>query len=75
MTIIIISFQLDLAQEESAMGRFLKECSRRDQTNAGKAMISVGRALSYSGQQRLALRVPLQRLYHASFLILYYLHF
>ncbi|XP_034251213.1 islet cell autoantigen 1-like protein [Thrips palmi] len=54
----------NLAQEESAMGRFLKECSKRDQTNAGKAMISVGRALSYSGQQRLALRVPLQRLYH-----------
>ncbi|KAJ1529365.1 hypothetical protein ONE63_006152 [Megalurothrips usitatus] len=53
----------NLAQEESAMGRFLKECSKRDQTNAGKAMVSVGRALSYSGQQRLALRVPLQRLH------------
>lgn len=53
----------NLSQEESAMGRFLKECSKRDQTNAGKAMISVGRALSYSGQQRLALRVPLQRLH------------
>lgn len=53
----------NLAQEESAMGRFLKECSKRDQTNAGKAMVSVGKALSYSGQQRLALRVPLQRLH------------
>lgn len=53
------------------MGRFLKECSKRDQTNAGKAMVSVGRALSYSGQQRLALRVPLQRLHQVDLKNLY----
>ena len=51
-----------LAQEENAMGRFLKECSKHDQTQAGKAMLAVGKALVYSGQQRLCLRLPLQRL-------------
>ncbi|CAK9803109.1 Islet cell autoantigen 1 [Anthophora plagiata] len=53
----------NLAQEENAMGRFLKDASKQDKTRAGKMMIAVGKSLSYSGQQRLALRAPLGRLY------------
>nr|CAD7588281.1 unnamed protein product [Timema genevievae] len=53
----------NLAQEENAMGRFLKEAGRTDKTRAGKMMTAVGKSLSYSGQQRLTLRVPLLRLY------------
>ncbi|XP_012283450.1 islet cell autoantigen 1 [Orussus abietinus] len=53
----------NLAQEENAMGRFLKEAGKQDQTRAGKMMSAVGKAMSYSGQQRLALRAPLVRLY------------
>ena len=32
-------------------------------TKAGKMMVAVGKTMSYSGQQRLAIRVPLVRLY------------
>ncbi|PNF18630.1 Islet cell autoantigen 1 [Cryptotermes secundus] len=53
----------NLAQEENAMGRFLKESGKSDKTRAGKMMTAVGKSLSYSGQQRLTLRVPLLRLY------------
>ncbi|KOC63231.1 Islet cell autoantigen 1 [Habropoda laboriosa] len=53
----------NLAQEENAMGRFLKDAGKQDKTRAGKMMIAVGKSLSYSGQQRLALRAPLGRLY------------
>ncbi|XP_012137951.1 islet cell autoantigen 1-like protein isoform X2 [Megachile rotundata] len=53
----------DLAQEENAMGRFLKDAGKQDKTRAGKMMSAVGKSLSYSGQQRLALRAPLGRLY------------
>lgn len=53
----------NLAQEENAMGRFLKEAGKQDKTRAGKMMSAVGKSLSYSGQQRLALRAPLVRLY------------
>ncbi|XP_047351945.1 islet cell autoantigen 1 isoform X1 [Vespa velutina] len=53
----------NLAQEENTMGRFLKEAGKQDKTRAGKMMLAVGKSLSYSGQQRLALRVPLGRLY------------
>lgn len=53
----------NLAQEENAMGRFLKESGKNDKTRAGKMMTAVGKSLSYSGQQRLTLRVPLLRLY------------
>ncbi|KAK0167993.1 hypothetical protein PV327_001837 [Microctonus hyperodae] len=53
----------NLAQEENAMGRFLKETGKQDKTRAGKMMSAVGKSLSYSGQQRLALRSPLVRLY------------
>ncbi|KAG8225173.1 hypothetical protein J437_LFUL006698 [Ladona fulva] len=52
-----------LAQEENSMGRFLKESGKNDKTKAGKMMVAVGKALSYSGQQRLTLRNPLVRLY------------
>lgn len=52
-----------LAQEENSMGRFLKEAGKSDKTRAGKMMTAVGKSLSYSGQQRLTLRVPLLRLY------------
>ncbi|XP_034940488.1 islet cell autoantigen 1 [Chelonus insularis] len=53
----------NLAQEENAMGRFLKEAGKQDKTRAGKMMSAVGKSLSYSGQQRLTLRAPLVRLY------------
>lgn len=53
----------NLAQEENAMGRFLKDAGKQDKTRAGKMMSAVGKSLSYSGQQRLALRAPLGRLY------------
>lgn len=45
------------------MGRFLKDAGKQDKTRAGKMMTAVGKSLSYSGQQRLALRAPLGRLY------------
>ncbi|XP_015438273.1 PREDICTED: islet cell autoantigen 1 isoform X3 [Dufourea novaeangliae] len=53
----------NLAQEENAMGRFLKDAGKQDKTRAGKMMSAVGKSLSYSSQQRLALRAPLGRLY------------
>jgi hypothetical protein len=53
----------NLAQEENAMGRFLKESGKNDKTRAGKMMTAVGKSLSYSGQQRLTMRMPLLRLY------------
>ncbi|KFD58255.1 hypothetical protein M513_01018 [Trichuris suis] len=53
----------ELAQTENAFGRFLKHEGRADNTQAGKIMTSVGRAQSYTAQQRLALRLPLARLY------------
>nr|XP_018902463.1 PREDICTED: islet cell autoantigen 1 [Bemisia tabaci] len=52
-----------LAQEENAMGRFLKESGKNDKTRAGEMMNCVGKALSYSGQQRINLRMPLLRLF------------
>lgn len=45
------------------MGRFLKDAGKQDKTRAGKMMSAVGKSLSYSSQQRLALRAPLGRLY------------
>ncbi|GFQ72918.1 islet cell autoantigen 1 [Trichonephila clavata] len=53
-----------LAQEENAMGRFLKENGKYDKTRAGKVMTGAGKALSFSAQQKLSLRLPLVRLYH-----------
>ncbi|XP_064598606.1 islet cell autoantigen 1-like isoform X4 [Liolophura sinensis] len=52
-----------IAQEENAMGRFLKTQTSHDKTRAGKMMAAVGKSQSFSAQQRLALRVPLVRLY------------
>ncbi|KAK7507618.1 hypothetical protein BaRGS_00001553 [Batillaria attramentaria] len=52
-----------VAQEENAVGRFLKSHSSHDKTRAGKMMAAVGKSQSFSAQQRLALRVPLVRLY------------
>jgi len=45
------------------LGRFLKEHGKSDKTRAGKMMIAAGKTMSYCGQQRLAIRVPLVRLY------------
>ena len=45
------------------MGRFLKDYGKLDKTKAGKMMLAVGKSMSYSGQQRLAIRPPLVRLY------------
>lgn len=56
-------FICELSQEENALGRFLKQHGKADKTQAGKMMAGVGRAQSFSAQQRLALRVPLVRLY------------
>ncbi|XP_041374497.1 islet cell autoantigen 1-like [Gigantopelta aegis] len=52
-----------LSQEENTMGRFLKSQSGHDKTRAGKMMAAVGKSQSFAAQQRLALRVPLVRLY------------
>ncbi|XP_078702554.1 islet cell autoantigen 1-like isoform X8 [Branchiostoma floridae x Branchiostoma belcheri] len=52
-----------LSQAENELGRFLKSQSQIDKTRAGKMMAAVGKAESFSSQQRLALRVPLVRLY------------
>ncbi|XP_046581281.1 islet cell autoantigen 1-like isoform X2 [Haliotis rubra] len=52
-----------VSQEENAMGRFLKAQSSHDKTRAGKMMAAVGKSQSFAAQQRLALRVPLVRLY------------
>jgi hypothetical protein len=56
-------FATGLSQDENAMGRFLKEAGKNDKTRAGKMMTSVGKSLSYCGQQRLTLRMPLMRLH------------
>ncbi|XP_058066565.1 islet cell autoantigen 1 [Anopheles bellator] len=52
-----------LAQEENALGKFLREVSKESPTT-GKMMSTTGKAISYCGQQRIAIRVPLLRLHH-----------
>lgn len=52
-----------LAQEENAVGRFLKETGRGSATS-GAVMIAAGKSLSYSSQQRMTMRAPLLRLHH-----------
>lgn len=52
-----------LSGEENAMGRFLKSHSQTDKSRAGKMMAAVGKVQSYSSQQRLGIRTPLQRLF------------
>ncbi|XP_040153606.1 islet cell autoantigen 1 [Anopheles arabiensis] len=52
-----------LAQEENSLGKFLREVSKESPTT-GKMMSTTGKAISYCGQQRIAIRVPLLRLHH-----------
>lgn len=52
-----------MAQEENALGRLLKEYGKQDRSRAGKMMTAVGKSLSYTAQQRVALRNPLVRLF------------
>uniref|UniRef100_A0A6A7FX54 Islet cell autoantigen 1-like n=1 Tax=Hirondellea gigas TaxID=1518452 RepID=A0A6A7FX54_9CRUS len=52
-----------LAQEENAMGRMLKDWGRQDRGTASQVMTATGKSLSYTAQQRLALRAPLVRLF------------
>ncbi|XP_060756372.1 islet cell autoantigen 1 isoform X2 [Neoarius graeffei] len=52
-----------LSQEENEVGRFLRSQGSQDKSRAGKIMQATGKALCFSSQQRLALRVPLCRLY------------
>lgn len=52
-----------LAQEENSLGKFLRD-SGKNSDASGKHMVSAGKAISYSGQQRLSIRGPLLRLYH-----------
>ncbi|VDP67317.1 unnamed protein product [Schistosoma curassoni] len=53
----------NLSQAENEMGRFLKQYSLEDKTQAGKIMSAVGKALSSSAQQRLTLLSPLDRVH------------
>ncbi|XP_066147816.1 islet cell autoantigen 1 isoform X2 [Euwallacea fornicatus] len=54
-----------LAQEENALGRYLKECGKSEKNaNAGQLMTTAGKALAYTGHQRLTVRPPLVRLHH-----------
>lgn len=52
-----------LAQEESAMGNFLRTNGEQDKTQAGKMMNSVGKAMIYTARQRSTLKAPLARLH------------
>ncbi|CAD7006086.1 islet cell autoantigen 1 [Ceratitis capitata] len=52
-----------LSQEECVFGRFLKEVGKRSKTT-GQSITNTGKAVSYSGQQRMCVRVPLLRLHH-----------
>lgn len=52
-----------LAQEENTLGKFLRDAGKNSD-GSGKHMVSAGKAISYSGQQRLSVRGPLLRLYH-----------
>lgn len=52
-----------LAQEENALGKFLKETGKNSNTT-GKVMQSTGKAISYCGQQRMTIRPSLLRLHH-----------
>ncbi|KAJ8915781.1 hypothetical protein NQ315_004593 [Exocentrus adspersus] len=54
-----------LAQEENALGRYLKECGKHEKNScAGQIMLTAGKALAYAGHQRLTVRPPLVRLHH-----------
>ncbi|XP_022910018.1 islet cell autoantigen 1 [Onthophagus taurus] len=54
-----------LAQEENALGRYLKECGKNEKnSNAGHILSTAGKSLAYIGHQRLTIRPPLVRLHH-----------
>lgn len=54
-----------LAQEENALGRYLKECGKNEKnSSAGHIMSTSGKSLAYVGHQRLTIRPPLVRLHH-----------
>lgn len=54
-----------LAQEENALGRYLKECGKNEKNaSAGQLLAAAGKALAYTGHQRLTIRPPLLRLHH-----------
>ncbi|ALC43018.1 CG10566 [Drosophila busckii] len=52
-----------LSQEECVFGRFLKEAGKRSKTT-GSSITNTGKAMSFAGQQRMCVRVPLLRLQH-----------
>uniref|UniRef100_A0A1I8N3H6 AH domain-containing protein n=1 Tax=Musca domestica TaxID=7370 RepID=A0A1I8N3H6_MUSDO len=52
-----------LSQEESLFGRFLKEAGKRSKTTS-QSITNTGKSVSYCGQQRMCIRVPLLRLQH-----------
>ncbi|KAH8319275.1 hypothetical protein KR067_002522 [Drosophila pandora] len=52
-----------LSQEECVFGRFLKEAGKRSKTTGG-SIAHTGKAVSFAGQQRMCVRVPLLRLQH-----------
>lgn len=54
---------LNLSHAENSLGKFLKDNGKVDKTRAGKMMAAVGKTMSYTSQQRLAIRVPLIRLH------------
>ncbi|RZC37355.1 Arfaptin and/or ICA69 domain containing protein [Asbolus verrucosus] len=54
-----------LAQEENTLGRYLKEYGKNEKNaSAGQIMSTAGKALAYTGHQRLTVRPPLVRLHH-----------
>lgn len=54
-----------LAQEENTLGRYLKECGKNEKNSSAGQILSVaGKALAYTGHQRLTIRPPLVRLHH-----------
>lgn len=66
MTDILESYQnclYVLANEENALGVFLRECSKIDKTKAGKVMAITGKSLTQSSHQRIRLYMPLVRLF------------
>ncbi|XP_075160304.1 islet cell autoantigen 1-like protein [Haematobia irritans] len=52
-----------LSQEECGFGRFLKEAGKRSKTT-GQSISNTGKTVTYCGQQRMCVRVPLLRLQH-----------
>lgn len=51
------------ANDENSLGILLKECSKHDQTKAGKILAITGKSLTQASHQRIKLYMPLMRLY------------